>query len=1307
MGIIRFAIDNPVKVAVGVLLLILFGMLALLRIPIQLTPDVDRQIVRVETIWQGASPQEVEEEIVKRQEEKLKDISGLTKMTSMCMDDRGQITLEFFVGVEKEEALNDVRDRINQVTGTPTEAEKPAISSGAAENENTIAWLMFEVRRSEAAQRWVDDVTALQARLIGAIDAPPAEPEALRRAADAAALDAVGLARTEMVFDLADMAAFADRLTAVTRAVLAGGAGDAAGRAEVAGLAPRAEQLASPDVTRLFDFVEDNVKPVLKRVEGVGTIEVYGGRERECHVTVHPERLAARGITYAQLRGALQGQNVNISAGTTDLGKYQHTIRTTGRYDRVEKVANTVVADTPGGPVFIRDVADVQLGYEKRVSFVRSEGRPVMAIPVRRETNVNVLRVMDGVHAAIEHVNTVVLAGRQTPMRLAQVYDETGYIYSAIGLVETNILYGGILAVMVLLLFLRSGSATIVVAISIPISIIGTFLMVTLLGRNLNVVMLAGMAFAVGMVVDNAIVVLENIYRHRQMGKPLRSAALEGATEVWGAVLASTLTTVVVFLPVITVEEEAGQLFRDIAVAIGSAVLLSLTVAMTVIPSLSARALRKTTVVTAEQSGGRVARWVSGLVYWINGGLGRRLAVVGVLATASLVGSWALAPPTDYLPNGNRNLVFGIVLPPPGLSLERFSRIGRNIEQVLRPWWQIDPDSDEFAELQQAYMQEAAAYGETMKAQFGAMQEQLAELQRTLDDTRDPDERASLERQVAAVQRQLEEGYRRSIEMSVPPPAIEDFFYVSFLGQGFMGAVGHEEGKARALSNLMNQAGQQADPEIICFFIQPSIFNLGGGNEIEVEVRGDDLTAVARAAAAVYGKSVERFGRQQVRTEPFNFNRGRKEDRFVPDRVRAAQVGMTAADIGFILRAAVDGAPVGEYVDRGRTIDLVVKIAGLEDRPPEQIVATSIVTHNGRVVPLASLVRRDSTTALQQIQRIEEQRAVTLRVQAPEGVPLATLQKIIRNEIAAPLREAEAIAPGVQLYFAGNADKLTQTLHAMVGEWTPRGIPGRVFGGRIPTWVVLLAAVVLIGGAGALFWAGFGFRSGMAVLLVGLAILVGWTLWLALGPDTLIAFLQSRFFIALLVVYLLMAALFESFTYPFVILFSVPLAAVGGFAGLAILHTVTFFSPTQPVQNFDVLTMLGFVILLGVVVNNAILIVHQTLNNIRSGGLAYPEAIRESVRTRVRPIFMSSLTSVFGMLPLVVMPGAGSELYRGLGAVVVGGLLVATMFTIVLVPTVLSLAMALTVQVRHLFGRFLGEAADAGRPGPAVASEKA
>ena len=419
--------------------------------------------------------------------------------------------------------------------------------------------------------------------------------------------------------------------------------------------------------------------------------------------------------------GALRRENVNISAGTFDEGKRRYTVRTVGQYKDPSDLEAVAVRSRDGDRILIGDIARVHLGFKRARATVRVKGREAIAINATRETGANVLEVMEGIRQTLRQLNVGILARER--LTLTQVYDETEYITSAIGLVRNNIVVGGLLATVVLLLFLRSASSVLIIATAIPISIIGTFLTMTLLGRNINVISLAGMSFAVGMVVDNAIVALENVFRHRQMGKSRFQAASQGIAEVWGALLASTLTTVAIFLPIVFVEDVAGQLFRNIAIAVASSVTLSLVVSITVIPMMSRHLLRIREDTDAQERkvsrldliGEQIRTWIAETIYRMSGSTAVRLMVAVVLIGSSVLVTWTLLPKAEYLPTGNRNLIFCILLPPPGYNLDELISVGQEIEEILRPRWEAEPGSPEAEALQNLLIERIfyVAFGRT------------------------------------------------------------------------------------------------------------------------------------------------------------------------------------------------------------------------------------------------------------------------------------------------------------------------------------------------------------------------------------------------------------------------------------------------------------------------------------------------------------------------------------------------------------------------------------------------------------------
>ena len=852
-------------------------------------------------------------------------------------------------------------------------------------------------------------------------------------------------------------------------------------------------------------------------------------------------------------------------------------MRTLGRFRSEAEVENQLIAVRDGVPVYVRDVAEVKHGFRKPAGIVRRFGESSVAVNCVRETGANVLDVMDGLRDMRDEIDEQILKPRG--LQLVQVYDETEYIYSAVDLVQQNIFIGGALTMIVLMLFLHLGSRTLllipfivisalasayvsswffvlclaiilgagfwvargalVVGLAIPTSIIGTFLILGLLGRSLNVVSLAGMAFAVGMLVDNAVVVLENVFRRFSSGESPFDAAINGTSEVSGAVVASTLTTIAVFLPVVFVQEEAGQLFRDIALAIAGSVGLSLVVSMTLISTASARLLQRRddderlSVLArplAAMGAGFVDRIVS-LNHWIQHATSRRLMVVLLLVGASAGGSWMMWPRVEYLPTGNRNLVFTILLPPPGYNLNQLMELGETVETNLRPYWDVDL-------------------------------EHLDSLEHV--DGERPD-----------------------------GPIIADFFFVARGRSVFMGLRALDPERAGDLIPLIRRSAQQL-PGTFAIASQSSLFGRGltSSRTVDVEITGPELEKLVALGGQIFGQ-VRSLLPPETQARPIpSLDLSSPEVHIKPHLIQAAEMGVSARALGYTANALIDGAYAGDYYIGGDKIDLTITGRDERVRNAQDVEALPIATPSGQLVPLGALAEVSMSSGPEQINHRERQRAITIQVAPPAEMPLEQAMIQIRDEIVRPMQESGQLDGGYRIVLAGTADKLSAT-------------------------------------------------------------------WEALRFNVLLA---------LLITYLLMAALFESWLYPLVIIFCVPLGAVGGVAGLQLLNQFVL-------QPLDVLTMLGFVILIGTVVNNPILIVHQSLNLVRDEQMSPQDAILESVRTRIRPIFMTTLTTVLGLLPLVLFPGAGSELYRGLGSVVLGGLLVSTIFTLVLVPTLFSLVM--------------------------------
>jgi HAE1 family hydrophobic/amphiphilic exporter-1 len=704
-------------------------------------------------------------------------------------------------------------------------------------------------------------------------------------------------------------------------------------------------------------------------------------------------------------------------------------------------------------------------------------------------------------------------------LQLTPVYRDTTYLRQALEFVWNSLGLGALLAVCVLLAFLRSVRSVLVVALSIPVSLITVFLVMDAFGRTLNVVSLAGLAFAAGMVVDNAIVVLENTFRHLEMGKGAREAAVDAGREVWGGVMASTLTTIAVFVPVLGIQEEAGQLFADLALAISAAVGLSLIVSLTVVPCLAAllyrgqRVRRRDTSLAADGAVasahlGPLARWYARRVGNLTAKGGRRVAVrvaLVVVVVAVSLGAIAIVPPAGYLPSGNANLVFFFGAPIPGTRPEALIDHLAPLEQFIRD----QPETERY------FMVVATSFnggGVILKDEFA----------------NGPDLDA--------------------FTMKMLP--------VCFSVPGFRNMIA----------------------------IRSSLFR-DAGNVFDVEITGPDLDVLARAATDLQRRIGALPSVQRVTSD---YVQGRPELRVTADQDLASEAGLTVAGVGAIVETALAGRRVSTFSDGSRDYDVNLVV------PPERISSLDdlatlpVVTPTGKRTTLGALARVVPTTGPQSVNRIERQRSIMLSVNLRADAVLQAVLDDVKEHAVPPV--LATLPREVRVEMGGSADKFSSTLDS----------------------------------------------------------------------------LTNSFWLAILITYLLLVALFRSWGSPFVIMVSVPLALSGGLIGITLAHSLSADA------SFDLLSMLGFVILAGIVVNNAILIIHQS-NNLAADGRPRREALAEASLSRLRPILMSVTTTVFGMAPLAIGGSSGAELYQGLAAVVVGGLILSTLFTLFLVPALVTL----------------------------------
>ncbi len=1007
MTLTHLSLGNPVAVIVGCILVVVFGAISLFRLPVQLTPEVERPIITVSTSWRASAPQEVESEIIEPQEDVLRGLPGARKITSSASRGNGSITIEFDIDTDMSRALIDVMNRLNQVPRYPVDANEPTIAVGGNQFGDVIAW--FSIR--------------------------PAEDN------------------------------------------------------------PR------PIVT-YQDFVDEVIRPRIERIQGVASSGAFGGRRYEVRITFDPYKAANIGIDLTGISAEL-GSNADVSAGFTEVGRRQYTVRFSGKYD-VADLGELVLEWRQGRPVKLKDIATVELTMQDRVTVLSQNGGPSIAMNVVPESGVNVLEVMNDLKETVAEMERTVIG--DAGLTIFQMYDETIYIKAAVKMVRNNLFLGIALAIGVLWWFLRKFRATLMVALAIPLCLFVAFIGLDILGRTLNIISLAGLAFATGMVLDAAIVVLENIFRQREQGLEPKAGAERGTRQVWGALVASTATTVAIFLPVVFLKDEAGQLFSDLAITISVAVTASLLVAITVLPTAAANWLGREKLEDLHRSWWR---WITDHIMTATSTPRRRLAWIGGLTTLPVALMVLLLPTADYLPEGKQNFFFGFLRTPPGMGVDTAEKeLTQVLDQRLVEY--LDPDAD---------------------------------------------------------------------------PGLRGYFLGFFGSQGFFGGSAAEDDQMEALLGEINGKVVQGFPDTFAFATRAAIFGGSrGGRRIDMDLQAEEFESLLAAGQVGFQAISEAIPGARVNPLP-GLELGEPELRLIPNDRRIAEVGWNRSRMATVVRALGDGAFVGEYFDGNRRLDVVLRSQPWAN--PEELAAMPLATASGEIQTVGELAEVTRTAGPSQIRRIDRRRTLTLQVTPPTGMPLTDAIEALEEQVAPDMRSQ--LPDGSTISYRGSAEALAEALQSLSGS----------------------------------------------------------------------------FVLAVLILYLLISALFQSFRDSLLVVLAIPMAGVGGVISLRLVDLAVG-------QPMDLLTMIGFVILLGLVVNNAILLVYRARDGEREG-LNRRDAVESAVRLRLRPILMSTMTSVFGMLPLLLVPGAGTELYRGLAAVIVGGMLVSTLFTLLLLPSLLRL----------------------------------
>jgi HAE1 family hydrophobic/amphiphilic exporter-1 len=851
----------------------------------------------------------------------------------------------------------------------------------------------------------------------------------------------------------------------------------------------------------LTRILENDLARRFQQVPGVGSVSLIGGIYREIQIDLDRDRLRAGGLTALDVHAALGRENVTLPGGDVKSGLYDRTVRTLGEYRSLDEIRETVIARPAGLPIRVRDVAEVVDGFEDVRYLKEVNGVPAVTVSIQKQSGANTVAVADGIFAEVLRINA-----ERDDLHLTVLSDQSEFIRQSIASVRSSALWGSFLAIVVLYVFLRRRSSTAIIAISIPISVIATFGLLYFGGMTLNQMTFGGLALGVGMIVDNAIVVLESIVRKREEGgaEP-EEAARVGAGEVTGAVVASTLTTCVIFVPVVFARTTSGALFQALALVVVFALACSLLVALTIVPMLAARFL----ALSKGPLTGRV-RFMIALERWYVGRLGAALgrrgaifAVTGALLALSIA-AWPLIP-MELAPQTDADEIdVGIDLAE-GTNMAVVREFVSELEGVVRR--ELRPEDVEWVTTE--------------------VRGSSAEVELTL----------------------APEQYRGNTSS-----ALADRLRAAIAGNIPGGEV-----------DVSAQTG---------LWILRRVFRSGGGDQaIEIELRGWDLDRADAIAAEIRRRMETIPGVTDARVSRRD---GRPEERVHLDRERIAELGLSVREVGRTIQANVAGLEAGRFRDLGDEFPIVVRLRPEDRRTGLDLGNVSLRTPRGDLVALSTVVERERGRGPVEVQRVDGQRVTYVTANLEEGAALGDAVETIRESLA-PIR----LPDGFSLFYGGEYQEQ-----------------------------------------------------------------------LAARADFLVGVLM-----ALALVYMLMAAQFERYLDPLIVMISVPMALVG------VVPTLLLTGTTINLQS-----LMGLVMLIGIVVNNAIVLVDAVNLLRRERGMSAVDAVLEAGRLRLRPILMTTTTTVLGLLPLALGIGAGAEIQAALARVVIGGLVASTLVTLVLIP---------------------------------------
>jgi HAE1 family hydrophobic/amphiphilic exporter-1 len=1020
MSIPRLAIHRPVTMFMLSGVIILLGMISLLRLPVDLMPDISYPSITVRVAYAGVGPLEIEELITRPIEQAMSAVAGLERLESTSSEGSGRVTLNFAWGTDLNEAADDVRNRLDRVRGRlPEEADAP---------------VMFKF--------------------------------------DANSMPIMGVG-VEGDFD---------RVT-------------------------------------LREMAEHDLSPRLERVPGVASVSVEGGLRRQIHVELSKEKVRALDLPVDRIIALLRSENQNIPVGEIDEGDMTYLVRSQGQFENLDQIREMVVMTRQGVPVYLKDIAEVKDSTEDLRSFTRINGKPGVRLRVTKQSGQNTVAIADAVRAEVDRIN------QQIPtLRLAVLDDSSIFINRSIAAVKEAALLGAGLVILIIFLFLRNIRSTIIICTSIPISIIGTFALLYFAGYTLNTMTFGGLALGVGMIVDASIVVLENTFRHMEHGKDRMQAAIDGSEEVWSAILASTLTHIAVFVPLLFLTGVSSILFKQLSIVVMFSLTMSLFVAVTIVPVLCSRLLKLPPPVDQRTGlGGRLytasETFLNNMDHAYSRLIGRALVhrpTVITVGTALVVAAALILPTIGFelMPQADEGEVRVTAELPVGTRIERLQDVAQRLESLL----------PEYVKEQETIITQAGGGGGFGPGGGASRANATIRLVPKSERTRSSEDIAK------ALNRQL---------VGVIPGVIIT-----------TQATGGNQQMARLLG--------------------------GGDSRLSLEIRGDDLEEAKRIsldAKALMDKVPE------VRNTRISRDEGRPELALQIDRPKAALLGLSVTNVASSIRTSVGGTQAAFFRQSGNEYPIIVRLREEDRQRVDDINDILVNTPQGQVLQAKNLLALRNQSGPTEIQRKNQERIV--RVSAEPEVTLS-------DAVAA----VNARLPELRM-----SSDFSASFGAEVEE------QGRAF-----------------------------------------------------------KQLQAMLLLAILLVYAVMASQYESLRDPFIIMFSVPLAAIGVVAALKLTGT-----------TFSLQAYIGVIMLAGIVVSNAILLVDYTNILRRRDNLPLREAVETAGRTRLRPILMTTLATILGLVPMSLGIGEGAELQAPLARVVIGGLAASTLITLVFVPTVYTL----------------------------------